>query len=144
MKSSKSGLFMLICFLFSSCTLYGNNKLPYLIDGEMSIEESSNYNYGGVNLSLYNKSDSDITGFTVVFFLFDQDGNVPSVGRNNVVLNIDIEVAAGEKIEFCISLDNYLNEIPENLYVVDYLYLSKIQYADGSLWTDPFGISAFK
>lgn len=144
MKNKQSIFLITISLLFCSCTLYGNNKVPYLLEGEITIEESSNYEYAGLNLSLYNKSELDIKGVTVVFYLFDQDGNVPSIGRNNIVLNMELEVAAGKKLDCCIPMDNYLYEIPEYPYQVDYLYLSKIQYTDGSIWVDPFGIAVFK
>ena len=42
-----------------------------------------------------------------------------------------------------ISFDS-MNQFPEEALYVDYLYVSRIEYEDGSLWEDPFGLTAFK
>lgn len=135
---------VLICLLcLMSCSLYSKNQLPYAVSGEMTTEDSSLYELGGINLSFYNKSEKKIKKFVVVFFLFDEDGNSPLVGRNNVVLSITSEIEPEKNFEHCVSLDQFLCEVPEEPYLVDYLYVSEIVYEDGSCWKDPFGMYAF-
>ena len=37
-----------------------------------------------------------------------------------------------------------MNSVPEDYLIIDYLYLSKIEYEDGTVWEDPYGLIAFK
>ncbi|MDY5124392.1 MAG: hypothetical protein SPE59_11425 [Treponema sp.] len=138
----KSGVLFCL-FIFMSCSLYSNTQLPYGISGEMTIEDSSIYELGGIYLKMYNKALKKISRFTVVFFLFDEEGNSPLLGRNNVVLNITSDIESEKMFEHCVSLDQFLSEVPEEPYLVDFLYVSEIVYEDGSCWRDPFGMYAF-
>jgi len=140
---SKLLIFCLIVSVFSSCTMFGKTNVPYLIDGNMRIDESTEYTFGGLELKLLNKSEKSITSFTLVFFMFDSDGNIPAYGRSSLVLTINAEIAGGESFEHLLSLDKYLVEVPEEPYQIDYMYLSKIVYENGEIWTDPFGTLAF-
>ena len=80
----------------------------------------------------------------LVFFLFDQDGEPAYECRSKISLEIERKISAGEKSTFCISLDNFMNSVPSELLMVDYLYLAKIEYEDGTCWEDPYGLIAFK
>ncbi|MCQ2588180.1 MAG: hypothetical protein MJ174_08695 [Treponema sp.] len=132
----------LICLLFliTSCSSFASAGAPYQIKGEMVLEDSIDYENAGFEFSLFNRSDKEIKSFTVVFFLFDNDGNPPIAGKNNIVLEINETIEALENCELCVSLDKYLTFIPEEPYSVDFLYVSKIVYSDNSVWSDPFGL----
>lgn len=141
----KNSLLICIAFLllFSGCQLMAREKTPYLVSAEMVMEDSADYEVAGLNLYLMNKSEKEIQSFTVVFFLFDEDGNPPEYMKNTLVLSINTQIDAGESFETCLSLDGYLYSIPQEAYQVDYLYLSKITYADGTVWSDPYGLKVF-
>ena len=79
----------------------------------------------------------------IVFFLFDKDGEPASECRSKLSFEAEKAIASGEQASFCISLDSYMNTIPSEALVVDYLYLAKITYDDGSVWEDPLGLMAF-
>lgn len=134
---------VLFIFIFSGCNLFAGNFAPYIIDGEMVLDSSSKYEIAGLNFHFFNKSEKQIKNFTVVFYMYDEDGNPPGTGRNNVVVNITASIKGNENLNGCISLDEYLYEIPEVPYSIDYLYVSKITYADDSVWSDPLGLSVF-
>lgn len=127
----------------SGCSMFGEVQKPYLVRGEMVMEDSAIYEIAGLEFSFLNKSNKAVKSFTLVFYFFDEDGNAPAVGSNNVVLEIVGNVGCGRLEEDCISLDKFLYEIPEEPYVLDYMYVSRIVYEDGSEWTDPFGVYAF-
>lgn len=134
----------LIGLLFSGCKSFGNTKTPYAISGEFSIgDETQNYAICGIQLNVFNKSELEIKNITVVFYLFDSDGEPIDTGRNNIVLSVGVDILPKESKEICISLDEFMTGIPDEIYSVDYLYLSKICYEDGSEWTDPFGMMMF-
>ena len=130
-------------FTFSSCSVFADQQIPYLIGGEMVMEASTDYELAGFDFTFVNKSEKAIKSFTFIFFIYDQDGNIPAVGRNNLVINLNASLESGEVLKTCIPLDDYLYEIPEDVYQIDYLYVSKIIYQDGSEWTDPLGVKAF-
>lgn len=131
--------FIFFCNFYSFCS----EKIPYFISGEMVIDSSSKYEVAGFDFNFINKSEKNIKSFTVVFYVFDEDGNPPALGRNNIVITINSEVLSQESYENCVSLDSFLYEIPEEPYEVDYLYVSKIVYEDDYVWSDPFGLCIF-
>lgn len=124
---------------FTSCNLFANEKIPYGIEGNILTEDSEIYEYMGLELKVQNKSDVKIKEITIVFFLFDEDGEPTSNIKNNIVLNIGCDIPANGTLEDCISLDKYVYVFEDMLYSIDYLYVSKIFYADGTTWSDPFG-----
>ena len=133
----------LALFVFAVAGIFAKDTVPYSIKGQLSFEDSDKYECCGFTGSFCNKGEAEVTAFTIVFFVFDSDGNSPVVGRNNIVLKIEQSVAPREDFDFCISLDKYLQVSDDQDYEVEYLYVSKIDYSDGSLWTDPFGIKFF-
>ena len=144
MKNLKFSFFtILICFFCSGCELFAKENLPYLIDAEMVIDDSSEYEIAGLNFDFYNRDKRNVKSFTMVFYLFDDEGNPVSLGKNNIVLTVETSVNGGERVQGCLSLDSFLYEFPEERYQVDYLYLSRIEYEDDSVWSDPFGLLAF-
>ena len=121
--------------------------IPYSVNGEISFDNSDVFESCCFDGCFYNDSSLDISSFTIVFFVLDSEGNSPVKGRNNIVLKIQEEIKAFSEYEFSISLKRYL-VIPEDgeqvaQYEIEYLYASCIEYTDGSMWSDPFGIKYF-
>ena len=148
---------ILILFVFCSMQILGTkiyafNFLPYSIKGDFegsADENSSSYTFSG---QFDNKSEKPVSSFTVVFYVFDQDGNCPLQKRNNVVCMINESIPSGSNFEFNINMDEYLHESSydydseedeEREYRTEYLYVSRICYEDGTEWSDPFGLEAF-
>ena len=132
-------LINLLFIFFTSCNLFADEKVPYAIEGCILTDESEIYDYMGLELKVQNKADVKIKGITIVFFIFDEDGEPTSNIKNNIVLNIHCDIPPNATLEDCISLDNYVYVFEDMEYSVDYLYISKIDYTDGSSWQDPFG-----
>ena len=139
-------LFMMFLILFGTgCKTYSLEKIPYVMTGDFVMEESSaDYSICGVDFFLLNKSEKEIKNLTIVFFLFDKDGEPAFECRSKISAQIEKDISAGEDCTFCMSLDNFMNSIPSEYLIVDYLYLSKIEYQDGSVWEDPYGLVAFR
>lgn len=136
-------ILFLLFLIFVSCNLLADNIPPYIIDGEMVLDASSKYEAAGLDFVFLNKSEKAIKQFTLVFYMYDEYGNPPGTGRNNIVVTVTSAVKAGEKLSGCINLDSYISEIPEIPYTIDFLYVSKIVYEDDSIWSDPFGLCVF-
>lgn len=131
--------------LFIGCKSYSFDTIPYLINGDFVMEENAaDYSICGMDIFLLNKSEKEIRNMTIVFFLFDQDGEPAYECRSKIAVELDKDIAGGESCSFCISLDKFMNAVPQELLMPDYLYLAKIVYEDGSSWEDPYGLVAFK
>lgn len=139
-------LFFILFFTqMFSCKSYSQDFIPYVLDGEFVMEDgAAEYSICGAEFFLLNKSNSEIKKINIIFYLFDKDGEPASGCKNKISLDIEQVVGSGEESSFCISLDKYMNSIPEEKLLLDYLYLAKIEYEDGNVWEDPFGLVAFK
>ena len=135
----------LVFLLLSGCKAFSLDSIPYVISGTFVMEDSStDYQICGVDFNLLNKGDKEIKRINIVFFLFDKDGEPAYECRNRISVEIEKYIYPGENVSFCMSLDSFMNLIPEDILLVDYLYIAKIEYEDGSVWEDPYGLIAFK
>ncbi len=136
-------MLILCCFiLFSGCKSYAQPGAPYVIDGRIDMEDEKS-SVCSVELNFLNRSEKTVCEFTVIFYLFDSEGELYSLGKNNIILSININICGYESYECSVSLDNYFTSIHDDVYTMDYLYVSQIKYSDGTLWEDPFGLKAF-
>ena len=128
-----------LCFFVVTNLL--NAKAPYSIVGEMEINQKTEEAF--LEYTFCNDSKKVVKDFTIVFYVFDSDGDVPLKNKNNIVVRIQTEVGAKEELSDKIKLNEYLSYIPEEPFFVDYLYVSSINYIEGTLWDDPFGFEVF-
>lgn len=128
-----------LCFFVVTNLL--NAKAPYSIVGEMEINQKTEEAF--LEYTFCNDSKKVVKDFTIVFYVFDSDGDVPLKNKNNIVVQIQMEVGAKEELSDKIKLNEYLSYIPEEPFFVDYLYVSSINYIEGTLWNDPFGFEVF-
>ena len=137
-----------LVFFATGCKGYSKDSydvIPYVADCEFVMEEgASDYSICGVNFFVLNKSEKNICSMNIVFFLFDKDGEPASECRSKLSFETEKTIAGGTESSFCIPLDQYMNAIPSEALFVDYLYLAKINYDDGTVWEDPLGLAAFK
>ena len=146
MKRAKNLIFLWLLMgafsLFLSCTSTEAFNCPYLISNpRVELGEfEDQHNYAGMHFSLYNKSSQTIKSFTLSCMLYDEDGNNPFVGSNCIVSKCRWDLESGKSIDFVINLDPYISRVPDEAFIVDYIYLREINYADGSSWKDPYGM----
>lgn len=128
----------------TSCSVFARDNVPYVINGTFVSESNiAEYEICGVDIYFLNKSDKVVNSFTVVFFLFDEEGEPVNTTKSNLVFRINESVESKESINLCLSLDQYMNYYPEEDYFIDYLYVSNISYTDGTEWSDPLGLQVF-
>ena len=136
---------LVIIFSAVSCKSNAQEFAPYIASGEFEMNDnSSDYSICGVNVFILNKRDTNIKQLTLVFYLFDNDGEPATECWSKLEFEIEKEIAGSQSASFCVSLDKYMNVVPSEKLFVDYLYLSKIEYDDGSVWEDPAGLIAFR
>lgn len=135
---------LILCLCSCCCSLYGKEKTPYVSNGDFLLAaDTSKYQIAGLNLYFFNKSEKPVVSFTAVFYLFDEDGEPINTGKSNIAVSVQSEVEPMSAFEEEISLDKYFVTVPEEAYTVDFFYISKIIYADGTTWKDPFGMMAY-
>lgn len=122
-------------FALSALCLYARGAKPYYIKGDITTSSGGGYSYAGLELQFYNKSEKDISSFTIVFRLCDEDGLSP-FDMEYISVNINECVKANESTKRCISLDDLFDEAPDAEYEVESLFVEKITYEDGSVWRD--------
>lgn len=143
-SKKKLGIIVLLFGItfFNSCNTYAEEIIPYIIRG--SIEMNSEIaEVCSVELSITNRSDKTIEELTVVFYLFDSQGEPVLMEKSNVVISIHEAIEPMENLKKEICLDPYFCYAKEDEYTLDYLYVSRIVYEDGTVWEDPFGMEIF-
>lgn len=150
-KSTKIffSLFQLIfVFGFFGCSTTDNQSFscPYIISNpHVELGKKSNvHEFAGTYFTFYNDSDKTVTEYTVSFLLYDDEGKNPFIGSNCVVEKIAMEQKPHEAREAIVNLDSYLSVVPDEPYVIDFMYIREIRYSDGSSWSDPWGMYAVK
>ncbi len=143
-KVIRNILFASFLVLCSSCGVFARENVPYYVKGKFVTDENvSDFDICGVDIHFVNKSDKEVVEFTVVFFLFDEEGEPVNTTKNNLVFSIKEDLKPRDSLDICISLDDYVHYLPDENSFIDYLYVSHITYADGTVWSDPFGLSVF-
>ena len=98
------------------------------------------YNYSAVVFNFLNTGTEVIGALTVSFRLFDQrTQNSPLIGTNKFEITKNELIHPDENREIVISLDRFLYIAPTEPYIIDFFYISKINYVDGNVWEDKYG-----
>ena len=135
----------LLCGLAGSgCTM--ENPLPYAMTaGELRFGRMEGvYSVAGVFFRLVNTSGREITAVEMTCTIYDHTGRAsPFMGNNTIRSRLEVRMAAGAQRELCLVLDGHVSGIPQEgkEWLVDQLYPCRIEYADGSSWSDPLGLA---
>ncbi len=132
-------IFPVFAFVLSSCM--NIQEIPYVItEPQCKIGQlENNYNFSGVCFTIYNNSNKAIKKIECTYTVFDADGDNPFIGSNCLISKFNDIIAPNDNREIIISLDKYMNYIPEEPFLIENFYVSKIEYSDGTVWKDSFG-----
>jgi len=136
-------IILLTAILPASCDFADIEPPPYIITRPVfSITARPPvFNYAGITFEFLNKSGKTVNSVSVSFMLFDaRTKTSPFTGSNVFNITKPDSVPPNEKKEICISLDWYIHIAPAEPYLIDFFYISEIQYADGSVWQDKNGL----
>lgn len=151
MRKWQSSFFAVTLFLFLSCISVKSefSKIPCQISGEFSAgtynknimvvhSEDSDLNFYDepllLEFSFTNLSEKIVQSFTIVFFAVDEDGYSLFYERNNLVLKIEKNVYPEETYSGCIDISNFLASIPKEVPELEYIYVSRLEFSDGSVF----------
>lgn len=133
---------MNVLLIFSNCKMFSaENQIPYVISGDIDFDEDESIL---LHYKIYNNSEKSICSYTIVFYVYDEDGNPPVYCSSNFVINITSVVAPYSYIEDDVNLQSYFVETFDSTYNIDYLYVSNILYSDGTVFSDPLGLSVYQ
>lgn len=122
--------------------VYGKEKLPYSLSFELSEIEYENNDEVGIDFLFYNNSRKVIEYFTIIVILEDYQWNQTEETENiKLEIHKDIEPESYYDFSSLIKIFSSSNSVNES--IIEYFYISYIQYTDGSVWMDPFGIKKY-
>lgn len=132
---------ILVITVICSCASITGSNCPYVIDNpHIELGKKKNVcNFAGAYFTFCNTSEKTVKDFSVSFLVFDEDGESPMVGSNRIESEHTIKVESNQCVDVSVGLDKYFQTISESNYVIDYFYVKKINYMDGSFWSDMFG-----
>ncbi len=137
----KRYLFILaVALILSSCMHM--ETIPYAVtEPECVIGKVDGiHEFVGLHFTFYNNSEKSINKLKFSFIVFDSTGeSSPFIGSNILTANYTDSIAPSESHDVVFSLDSYTSEIPTEPYIIDFFYITKIEYDDGSDWSDPYG-----
>ena|GEM_PF-2350674 len=103
-------------------------------------ERPFHFNYSGVVFNLFNTGPEVIDTITVSFRVFDQrTQSSPFLGTNKFEITKLELIHPNESKEIIISLDRFIYIAPTEPYIIDFFYVSRIDYVDGKVWEDKYG-----
>jgi len=115
---------------------------PFVITRPVfEITERPNYfNYAGLVFNFLNTAQENVDSITVSFMLFDAGTQEsPFIGSNKFEITKFDLVLPNENKKVIISLDRFIYIAPAEPYLIDFFYVSKIHYTNGSTWQDKYG-----
>ena len=104
-------------------------------------ERSGYFRYAGIVFNFMNTENKVIDEVTVSFSLYDSATNEnPFIGSNRFEITKMNLLLPNENKEVIISLDQYIYYAPLTPYLIDFFYISRIHFTDGSIWEDIYGL----
>lgn len=103
--------------------------------------QSGSFEHAGVTFRCRNTGDRQMVSLEVSFIVFsDASGGNPLYGSNVVTAEVAAVLQPGQTGTFEISLDDQLAYLPDRPFVIDYFYVRKVTFDDGTVWTDMYGL----
>jgi hypothetical protein len=133
----------IIAFLLPSCTAIIPGSPPFVITAPVCelADNSYEFTHAGILFNFENKSNKDIDSITASFMLFDARTQAnPFMWSNLFEIKKLIFIPSGENTRVILSLDKFIYITPTEPYLIDFFYISKIEYTDGSIWEDKYGV----
>lgn len=133
--------FVLLC---ASCAMSVSLWNPYCVTDSYVVvgKEDGFFNLAGAYIDIVNNSEKEIVSADISFLLYDAQGNPAGSPTNKMECNVDLNLLPCEETEVVISLDKMLGAHVEKKYNLDFVYLTKIVYEDGTCWVDPMGATS--
>lgn len=131
-------LSLLFVHFFTGCVSLSECPYKILLE-QKSFSSLFLDNNMNLDFSVINKSQKDICSFSVIFSLFNSDGE-PVFYSDSIKIDFQDTIPSGKEKHFLINFVDYINLDLEEIYIIDYIYITNIKFYDDSVWVDEFGI----
>ncbi len=160
-KSTVASLGMIVLLLAASCGGGGGGgggsssvsqnstagHTPFVISIPECRTGSMPGAYGscGVHFSYTNTSSKTVSRIKISCMVYaDEQGTNPFMGTNHILADfpesgVTDDIASGDSRNFILNLDPYIYCAPSSPYLIDYFFVKKITFTDGSTWEDKLG-----
>lgn len=128
-----------------SSAIAGNLETPYIITKpECHLGSlSPHYTACGVHFSVTNKTRKTMKKLSISCMVYsDMNGSNPFMGNNNIHADFTENIAPGETKILILNLDPYLSVVPSEPFIIDFFFIKRIEFTDGSVYTDYNGTHA--
>ncbi len=128
--------------LLASCDLQPDSFPPFVLGKPECVigERPGYYLVAGIEFEFANTSGKSIRSLSVSAMVYDRETESnPFVGSNRIEGLFAGDIPGKSKIDAAIPLDSYIYVAPSEPYIVDFFYVSAIEYSDGTSWADPNG-----
>ena len=113
----------LFCF-----AIPGFSKNQFRLNGELVLEECGE---ADIEYVFFNDSEREVEAFSLIFFVFDEEGNSILKNHNYEVERIEERVAAKSYFYGSLPVTKLLSYLPEDSLELEWFYVTAIKYADG-------------
>lgn len=131
---------ILFFLYFQIILLFLNAKevFPYKISNEIFLDFFSDEKVN-IELRFTNNSSKEIEKIDITFFLFDSFGEPLNYNDDKISITICKKILPFEdsNISFSIPKNDSIEEVDS--FFIDYFFVNKIYYSDGTSWDDMFG-----
>lgn len=143
MNNKKKIVLSLSVMLFTTvigCNLSANEVEDFKFEARLVTEQGNeNYRIAGLEIIFANYSEKVAKKFEISFQLYDEDGIPFAHGVYEVVG----DTGPNKYGHMFLNLDQYFDKKDPKKSFVDYIFINKIVYEDGSEYSDPYGLKFF-
>jgi hypothetical protein len=132
----------LLLLLCASCSIPETEYPPFFIS-DFTVKKGEIENVCAIAAVLFdfgNTGKKDIVEISISFRLYYSDQGYPDYGNNLVEAVYSDTIFPGKKATVTVPLDRFIRIYRDLPLIADQIFVRKIVYADGSVWTDPAGL----
>jgi len=126
----------------ASCAVYREESPPFVLGKPRCAigGDQGPFLLAGIEFDFYNLDDREVSGMEVSAMVYERETSEnPFIGSNKIRASLEGSVPARAKARLAIPLDEYICAIPGEPYIIDFFYVSRVAYSDGTSWSDPLG-----
>lgn len=135
--------FLFLLLFFTTSCRQALDEPPVIVSKPACLLTSTHgtFSHAGVSFRCHNTGCRKISSLEVTFSVFtDEKGGNPFYGSNVITAAVHADLSAGASGTFEVSLDENLAFIPDKPFLIDFFYVRKVIFEDGSQWSDLLGM----
>ncbi len=130
-------------FIFTGCAMEEPNAPCIVSDIRVETGQKEEYfRFAGLLYTVYNSSNKTIVHSEVYARIFTSRGENPFPGSNSITARCPVIIEPQQSVDMVIPLDTLFSIVPEDSLVADGFTVTKVVFADGTVWTDPLSLTA--